>query len=129
MDKNFCEGVPEDYLRKTYTCVINGAAAPKDPGKTRVFSTFDLFPTMLAAIGVNIEGDRLGLGTNLYGDLPTITEQDALEKVEEEISSKSELMESMFWAEYQHPPKKTKDKGGAKAPVTTERKEQTEESK
>ena len=129
MDKNFCEGVPEDYQRKTYTCVINGAAAPKDPEKTRVFSTFDLFPTMLAAMGVRIEGDRLGLGTNLYADLPTITEQDSLEKVEEQISSKSELMESMFWAEYRHPPKKTKDTDGAKTPATTEKKEQTEESK
>ena len=94
-----------------------------------MFSTFDLFPTMLAAMGVRIEGDRLGLGTNLYADLPTITEQDALEKVEEQISSKSELMESMFWAEYRHPPKKTEDTDGAKTPATTEKKEQTEESK
>ena len=25
MDKNFCENVPDDYVRKTYTCIINPA--------------------------------------------------------------------------------------------------------
>ena len=35
-----------------------------------------MFPTMLASIGVKIEGERLGLGTNLFSDKPTIMEEN-----------------------------------------------------
>ena len=30
------------------------------------FSQFDMFPTTLAALGVKIEGNKLGLGVNLF---------------------------------------------------------------
>ena len=36
--------------------------------KNRDFSTLDFFPTTLASLGVQIEGDRLGLGTNLFSN-------------------------------------------------------------
>ena len=35
----------------------------------------DLFPTTLSAMGVTIKGDRLGLGTDLYSDTPTLLEE------------------------------------------------------
>jgi phosphoglycerol transferase len=35
----------------------------------------DIFPTTLAALGFEIEGDRLGLGTNLFSDKPTLWEE------------------------------------------------------
>ena len=35
----------------------------------------DLFQTTLAAMGTKIDGDRLGLGTNLYSDKETLAER------------------------------------------------------
>lgn len=35
----------------------------------------DLFPTMLASLGVQIEGNRLGLGTNLFSDKKTLMKE------------------------------------------------------
>ena len=53
-----------------------------------------MFPTLLASIGVKIEGDRLGLGTNLFSGKPTLFEQngegkDGWKKVDEYFSLKS----------------------------------------
>lgn len=37
----------------------------------------DMYPTTLAAMGFNIEGNKLALGTNLFSELPTIIENMA----------------------------------------------------
>lgn len=64
-----------DYERNIYNCFIN---VPKGlvPASTqnREFSTIDMFPTLLAALGVEIEGNRLGLGTNLFSGEATLPE-------------------------------------------------------
>ena len=65
MDSDFCEDVPEDYTRKVYTTYIN-AGTEKEWNTYRTYTTFDNFPTTLASLGVSIEGERLGLGTNLF---------------------------------------------------------------
>lgn len=94
MDKDFCESVSDDYTRKTYTCYINSAVQPADPGRRREYATIDNFPTTLAAMGVSIDGDRLGLGTNLFSDQDTLTEQYGLDKMNEEMQNKSAFLES-----------------------------------
>ena len=73
MDSKYYEDMPEDYERKTYTAIIN--SSKKEPDTTRLYSTMDLFPTTLSAMGVTIKGDRLGLGTDLYSDTPTLLEE------------------------------------------------------
>ena len=93
MDVDFCEDVPDDYQRTTYTAIINGAAQPSDPTRTRTFSTLDLFPTTLAALGVQISGDRLGLGTNLYSSTDTLVEELGLETCENELSHPSSFLD------------------------------------
>ena len=75
MDSDFCEDIPADFPRRTYTCYINPAVPLADPEERRAFSTFDNFPTTLAAIGAQIDGERLGLGTNLFSDEKTLTEE------------------------------------------------------
>ncbi len=94
MDKDFCENVPESYNRRTYVTVINGAATPDDPTMHRTYSTLDMFPTTLAALGVKVQGDRLGLGTNLYSTRPTIVEQYGLEACTEALNRQSEFLNS-----------------------------------
>lgn len=65
MDSDFCEDVSFDYERKTYVSYIN-SAAEAEINTSRTYTTFDHFPTTLAALGTQIEGNRLGLGTNLF---------------------------------------------------------------
>ena len=95
MDKDFCKDVPEDYSRGTYTVFINAAAQPADPSRRRQFSTQDIFPTTVAALGAQIEGDRLGLGTNLFSDRDTIVEEIGLAQARQEQLARSEFMDKM----------------------------------
>lgn len=74
MDADYFErNVEETYVRRVYNCFLN-AAAETTHSKNREFSTLDLFPTTLAALGCTIDGDRLGLGTNLFSGASTLTE-------------------------------------------------------
>lgn len=94
MDADFCDSVDSGYVRKVYTTYIN---APLDPQiqEYREYATFDLFPTTLASLGASIEGERLGLGTNLFSGQRTFTELYGREKVNLEILGKSELMDQL----------------------------------
>ena len=93
MDVDFCEDIDEDYVRRVYTAVINPAAEVADASVRRDFTTFDMFPTTLASIGVQIQGNRLGLGTNLFSDEPTLLETYGMDEMKVGVSSKSELMD------------------------------------
>lgn len=94
MDKDFCEDVDDDYTRKVYTTYINPAAELETTEK-RNYTTFDNFPTTLAALGVKIDGNRLGLGTNLFSSTQTLTERFGINKMESELKKKSKMMEKL----------------------------------
>lgn len=86
MKKDFWDDIG-DYHRKIYNCFINlpdGLSAVQTTN--RKFSVLDLFPTTLAAIGVDIEGDRLGLGTNLFSDEKTLPEEMGFREFNAELS-------------------------------------------
>lgn len=84
------------YVRTTYNCFINSAV---DTGnrKGRSFSTTDMLPTTLAAMGVTIKGDRLGLGTNLFSDTPTLAEEMGADELISELNVKSKFYNRNFW--------------------------------
>ena len=105
MDPNFFADVNPEYKRSVYNCIIN---APIDPvnEKNRTFGTFDMFPTTLAALGVEIEGDRLGLGTNLFSDQQTLAEIHGIEYVDYELQKNSDFYNSHFLNMYPMPEKK-----------------------
>ena len=97
MDIDFCKDVSEDYLRKTYVAIVNGKTS-EEKSRLRTFreySTMDLFPTTLASMDVRIEGERLGLGVNLYSDIPTIIEQYGLSECDLQLSLPSAFMDRM----------------------------------
>ena len=77
-----------DYNRTTYNAFINTPIKPINE-KNRQFSTFDMFPTTLASLGVKIEGNRLGLGVNLFSEEETLIEKLGYNKFNKEISKKS----------------------------------------
>ena len=95
MDTDFCQNVGENYDRRTFNVWINPAAEPADPDRKRSYSTLDCFPATLAAMGCQIEGDRLGLGTNLFSAEDTLMEQYGYEELAEEMSRKSEFMDKL----------------------------------
>ena len=94
MDSDFCDDVKKSYQRKVYTTYIN-SSAQKETDNKRTYTTFDAFPTTLAALGANIEGNRLGLGTNLYSSTQTLSERYGVEKEKSELKKKSKLMNKL----------------------------------
>ena len=92
MNKEFCSAASYDYRRKCYTAYINAAVTP-ERDDYREYATIDNFPTTLAALGVEIEGNRLGLGTNLFSSEDTLVERDGLEYVNTELQKASKWMD------------------------------------
>lgn len=76
MNTVFWDDIPEEYNRRTYNCFINtGKNKNNINSKNRKAHSMDLFPTTLGALGVQIDGERLGLGTNLFSDKETLSEK------------------------------------------------------
>lgn len=94
MDTDFCDSVSEDYDRRIYTSYINSAVCPELKEK-RNYTIFDYFPTTLASIGASIEGERLGLGTNLFSSEQTLLERFGIERLDEELEKRSHFMEAL----------------------------------
>lgn len=76
--------------RSVYYCLIN----PYNKNKissNRVFTALDTYPTIVSAIGGKIEGEKLGLGVNLFSGEKTLVEEYGLEKLDKELQKKSEF--------------------------------------
>ncbi len=76
--------------RKIYNVYINAQKEASNT-KNRLFSTFDYYPTTLSALGFDIEGDRLGLGTDLFSDKQTLMEQYGYEALNAELENSSQF--------------------------------------
>ncbi|WP_159636228.1 LTA synthase family protein [Erysipelothrix anatis] len=76
MDKTYFTTIASDYERTTFNMIINPVWDELDPSITRNrgFNATDIFPTVLSAIGVEIEGSKLGIATDLSSGVPTLTE-------------------------------------------------------
>ena len=102
MDPNFFKEIDKsDYERTTYGVIINpyfddNSDIIKNLNTKRVFNTMDMFPTTLASLGVKIEGDRLGLGTNLFSDKQTLSEMLGKEYINNELLLRSPYYEKQF---------------------------------
>ena len=82
----------DDYLgqakRKVYNAFLNTTVQPVQE-KNRRFTTMDFFPSILGGLGVTIEGNRLGLGTDLFSEAKTLSEEYGYPKLFEELQKKS----------------------------------------
>ena len=74
--------------RFVYNAIINAAATPAKTSN-RLFTTLDFFPTALASIGVQIEGEHLGLGVNLFSNEQTLAEKYGYDTLFSELTSRS----------------------------------------
>ena len=95
MDTYLTEGV--DYKDRTiYNCFLNARKTPAGGTTNRTSVMMDLYPTMLSAMGYTIEGDRLGLGTDLFSAAETLAEEMGYEELNEEVSKYSEYFVTHF---------------------------------
>lgn len=91
MDRDFCVDF-EWEVRRVYNAFIN---LPEELDTSyerthyREFTTMDMFPTTVAALGATIENDKLGLGTNLFSATSTLAEQYGIDDLYEELLKKS----------------------------------------
>ncbi len=100
MDKNLVSAV-DMYDRTMYNCIINAAIEPSGETKNRMFTSLDMLPTALAAIGFEIDGERLAFGTNMFSKKPTLWEENGGDKesydwLEAELSRYSKYYKENF---------------------------------
>lgn len=72
--------------RKWINIFVN---VPKTPvlDENRLFSDIDMFPTILSSINFDIEGNKLGFGTDLFSDKKTFVETIGLDSLNKEIKA------------------------------------------
>lgn len=97
MDADFCSNIDPDYHRTIYNAFLN-TAAEAEQTTFRKFTVMDMFPTTLAAMGAEIEGDRLGLGTNLFSGQKTLAERIGVHNLTDQLEKAKE--ESEFWGHF-----------------------------
>ena len=56
----------------------------------------DMFPTILSALGFDIEGDRLGLGTDLFSNTDTLLERKGFDWLNRELGKRSDYYTEQF---------------------------------
>ena len=97
MNNNFWDDLPENYERSIYNCFINVDDSVSTENTTnREMIALDLFPTTLATLGAEIEGERLGLGTNMFSEIPTLQERDGKEVFDELSQAYSKYFEERY---------------------------------
>lgn len=72
--------------RTVYFTILNSDKIPER--LDRAFSTYDIFPTVLSALGIDTPSKKLGIGTDLYSGEDTIIEQYGLKYVMNELSKR-----------------------------------------
>ena len=88
MQEDFYEEDVDDK-RYIYNAFINSSVTTNN-SKNRTFTAFDLYPTTLAAMGATIDGNKLGLGVNLFSDEKTLIEMFGKEELNKQLVGKSE---------------------------------------
>lgn len=60
--------------RRIYNAFINPVVEAKNT-TNRIFTSMDIYPTILASIGYELPDNRIALGTNLFSDKKTLAEE------------------------------------------------------
>lgn len=83
-------GITNQTSRRWIDIFINSSIETEsDNEANRFFSSFDIFPTTLEAMGIEIEGNALGFGRSLFSEEPTILEKYSVEYINSELAKKT----------------------------------------
>lgn len=86
---------PED--RAVFNLFLNSDTLETDTNfKQRSFFAADYFPTILSSMGVKIEGNRLGLGVNLYSDEDTLIEEYGRDSIKQKLLPNTNYYDENF---------------------------------
>lgn len=77
-----------DTPRRWINIFINSAIEPTQM-KNRLFSSFDMFPTILESLGATIDHHALGFGRSLFSNIPTLLEQYPIPFINTELMKKT----------------------------------------
>ena len=87
----------KDMNRKPINIFLNTPVAASNT-KNRTFTPFDIYPTIIESLGAKIEGHKLGLGTSLFAETPTITEEKfTVEEMDIEVRKKSKIYDWLLY--------------------------------
>lgn len=87
----------KDMNRKPLNIFINSPVAA-DNTCNRTFTPFDIYPTIVESLGAKIDGHRLGLGTSLFSDVPTLTEgKMSVDDMDINVRKKSKIYDWMLY--------------------------------
>lgn len=98
MDTHLVEGI-KDEERTLFNCFINAVHKETVNNKNRGASMLDMYPTVLSALGYQIEGEQLGLGVNLFSEKETLQEKYGLQTLNEEFVKRSAYYVERFTPE------------------------------
>lgn len=79
----------QDYQRSVYNVFINSKKTDINT-KNRIVTNFDIYPTVLSGLGADINGNRIGFGTNLFSNKQTIPEIIGFETLKREKDKSSD---------------------------------------
>lgn len=97
MQNNFVND--KSYQRTVYNTFVNSVTNTNNT-KNRLFSSFDLFPTTLASLGIKIENNKLGLGVDLFSKEKTLIEiYNDIDLLNFDLSKKSFYFDNMILGE------------------------------
>lgn len=85
-----------DKERRLYNCIVNSDTKIQNSTQNRIFTSLDLFPTTLSALGFSIKGNRLGLGTDLFSSTPTLSEEMGYSVFDAELGKYSDYYVEVF---------------------------------
>lgn len=98
MQSNFFElEQGQEYDKKVVSLIINPAIEVTNTKRT--YTTMDLYPTTLAALGATIEGNKLALGTNLFSEEQTLIEKYGYEYLDKELKKVSKFYDNNILVE------------------------------
>ncbi|MDO4499860.1 MAG: putative glycosyltransferase, exosortase G system-associated [Erysipelotrichaceae bacterium] len=93
MDSSLVKDI-ERNDRKVYLSIINsGKEVLNDK---RIATQMDMYPTVLSALGFEIEGEKLGMGVNLLSLEKTIAEQRGFEWLYDEVQKNSDKYDEII---------------------------------
>lgn len=87
----------ENIQRHPLNIFINSSINSENM-KNRIFTPFDIYPTIIESIGAKISGHRLALGTSLFADTPTLTESIfSIEELNSEVRKSSKIYDWLLY--------------------------------
>ena len=87
----------KDYNRVIYNAFINSVKSGNN--KNRLFSQYDMYPTILSSIGANIPENKLGFGVDLFSGEETLIEKLGKDTFDKELLKSSDYYDKYIFVQ------------------------------